>query len=117
MFAEAGNSVQRMPVHSVGPRSWFAMLFPMDVERIIHEIQQLEEMYEAPDIRPSIQAMSLLRIEGMMKPSPTVRGSGSGRILVSAAGQGIRCSKKLSDSKFPRFRQQPELRRCGLAFI
>ena len=44
------------------------MLFPMDVERIIHEIQQLEEMYEAPDIRPSIQAMSLLRIEGMRDP-------------------------------------------------
>jgi len=41
-----------MPVHSVGLRSWFAILFPMDVERTIHGIQQLEEMYEAPDIRP-----------------------------------------------------------------
>ena len=68
---------------------------------------------------PSAQAMSLLRIEGMMRPSPTVRGSGSGRILVSAAGRGTRCSQRLSGSrvKFPRFRQQPELRRCGLAFI
>jgi len=41
-----------MPVHSVGLRSRFAILFPMDVERIIDDIQQLEEMYEAPDIRP-----------------------------------------------------------------
>jgi hypothetical protein len=24
----------------------------MDVERIIHEIEQLQEMFEAPDIRP-----------------------------------------------------------------
>jgi len=55
---------------------------------------------------PSTQAMSLLRIEGMMRPSPTVHGSGSGRILVSAAGPGTRCSQRLSDSKFPRFRQQ-----------
>jgi len=52
VFAEAGNSVQRMPVHSVGLRGRFAILFPMDVERIIDDIQQLEEMFEAPDIRP-----------------------------------------------------------------
>ena len=59
VFAEAGNSVQRMPpaqqlrpVHSVGLRSWFAILFRMDVERIIDDIEQLEEMFEAPDIRP-----------------------------------------------------------------
>jgi hypothetical protein len=48
-LAEAGNSVQRMPVHSVGLRSWFAILIRMDVERIIDDIEQ---MFEAPDIRP-----------------------------------------------------------------
>lgn len=31
---------------------WLAILEPMDVERIIDEIEQLEEMYEAADIRP-----------------------------------------------------------------
>ncbi len=29
-----------------------AILSGMDVERVIDEIQQLEEMFEAPDIRP-----------------------------------------------------------------
>jgi hypothetical protein len=48
-LAEAGNSVQRMPVHSVGLRSCFAILIRMDVERIIDDIEQ---MFEAPDIRP-----------------------------------------------------------------
>lgn len=33
-------------------QSWFAILLQMDVERIIDEIQQLEEMFEAADIRP-----------------------------------------------------------------
>jgi hypothetical protein len=28
------------------------MLISMDIERIIDEIEQLEEMWEAPDIRP-----------------------------------------------------------------
>jgi hypothetical protein len=32
--------------------SWFVILCGMDVERIIDEIQQLEEMFEAADIRP-----------------------------------------------------------------
>ncbi len=32
--------------------SWFAILLRMDVERIIDDIQQLEEMFEAADIRP-----------------------------------------------------------------
>ena len=32
--------------------SRFAILLPMDVERTIDEIQQLEEMFEAADIRP-----------------------------------------------------------------
>jgi hypothetical protein len=33
----------------------------MDVERIIDEIQQLEEMFEAADIRHSLQRTSPLR--------------------------------------------------------
>ena len=59
VLAEAGHSVQRMPpaqhpkAGSFGwVRSWFAILFRMDVERIIDDIEQLEEMFEAPDIRP-----------------------------------------------------------------
>ena len=32
--------------------SWLAILEPMDIERIIDEIEQLEEMFEAADIRP-----------------------------------------------------------------
>ena len=119
MFAEAGNSVHRMPVHSVGLRSWFAILFPMDVERIIHDIQQLEEMYEAPDIRSlnaSDVSAAYRRHDETLANSPWFR---SGRILVSAAGPGTRCSQRLNDSRvqFHRFRRQPELRRCGLAFI
>ena len=35
----------------------------MDVERIIDDIEQLQEMFEAPDIRPPAQATSRLRIE------------------------------------------------------
>jgi len=33
-------------------QSWFAILLRMDVERIIDEIRQLEEMFDAADIRP-----------------------------------------------------------------
>jgi len=44
--------MQRAAVHSVGQRSWFAILLQMDVGRIIEDIEQLEEMFEAPDIRP-----------------------------------------------------------------
>jgi len=36
----------------------------MDVERIIDDIEQLEEMFEVPDIRHSAQPTSLLQIEG-----------------------------------------------------
>jgi len=35
---------------------WFAILLRMDVERIIDDIQQLEEMFEAADIRPLKEA-------------------------------------------------------------
>jgi len=31
----------------------------MDIERIIDEIEQLEEMFESPDIRPFREATSL----------------------------------------------------------
>ena len=89
----------------------------MDVERIIADIEQLEEMYEAPDIRSlnaSDVSAAYRRHDETLANSPWFR---SGRILVSAAGPGTRCSQRLSDRKFPRFRQQPELRQCGLAFI
>jgi hypothetical protein len=45
----------------------------MDVERIIDDIEQLQEMFEAPDIRP-LSATSLLRIEDTTKCSRIVRG-------------------------------------------
>ena len=35
-----------------GLQGWFAILAWMDIEHIIDEIEQLEEMFEAPDIRP-----------------------------------------------------------------
>ncbi len=57
----------------------------MDVERIIDEIEQLQEMFEAPDISHSAQATSLLPIEGTTKCSRRALGSGCGSILVSAA--------------------------------
>ena len=34
------------------PFRHFAILYRMDIERIISDIEQLEEMFEAPDIRP-----------------------------------------------------------------
>jgi len=57
----------------------------MDVERIIDDIEQLQEMFEAPDIRHSAQAISQRRTEGTMRSSPIARGFGSGSILASAA--------------------------------
>jgi len=32
------------------------ILFRMDIERVIHDIEQLEEMFESPDIRPFKEA-------------------------------------------------------------
>jgi hypothetical protein len=58
----------------------------MDVERIIDEIEQLQEMFEAPDIRPPAQATSPLPIEGTTKCSRTARGSGFGSSTGFAAG-------------------------------
>lgn len=50
-LVEARNSVQRITVHSVGLRSRL-LLFRMNVERMIGDIEQPEEMSDAPDIRP-----------------------------------------------------------------
>jgi len=36
---------------SVAPQSWLYCV-QMDVERIIDDIEQLEEMFDTPDIRP-----------------------------------------------------------------
>lgn len=36
----------------LGLQRWLAYTVSMDVERIINEIEQLEEIFEAPDIRP-----------------------------------------------------------------
>jgi len=54
----------------------------MDVERIIDDIEQLQEMFEAPDIR----------IEGTTKCSHTARGSGFGRATASVADTNPQCS-------------------------
>jgi hypothetical protein len=45
-----GNSQCPVPVDRAMP--FLGLLWRMDVERIIHEIEQLQEMFEAPDIRP-----------------------------------------------------------------
>jgi hypothetical protein len=48
----------------------------MDVERIIDDIQQLEEMFEAPDIRPLIPsdlAAANRRHDEMLAHSPWFR--------------------------------------------
>ncbi len=50
----------------------------MDVERIIDEIEQLQEMFEAPDIRPLSASASRLRIESTTKCSRIARGLGCG---------------------------------------
>ena len=44
------------PNHKMTPPIGFAILLRMDVERIIDDIQQLEEMFEAADIRPLTEA-------------------------------------------------------------
>ena len=62
----------------------------MDVERIIDEIEQLQEMFEAPDISHSAQATSLLPIEGTTKLSRRARGFGSGSGMASVADPSLR---------------------------
>jgi hypothetical protein len=60
----------------------------MDVERIIDEIEQLQEMFEAPDTRPIEREMtSRLRIAGTMTSSRIVLGSACGSILAFAAAR------------------------------
>jgi hypothetical protein len=57
----------------------------MDIERIIDEIEQLQEMFEAPDIRPlsaSDISAANQRHDEMLAHS---LGSGCGRILAFAA--------------------------------
>jgi hypothetical protein len=61
----------------------------MDVERIIDDIEQLQEMFEAPDIRPPAQATSLLPIEGMTKCSRPARGFAFGSSTAFAAARDI----------------------------
>jgi hypothetical protein len=50
----------------------------MDIERIIDEIQQLEEMFEALDINHSAPETSLPPTESTMRCSRTARGFGCG---------------------------------------
>jgi hypothetical protein len=64
----------------------------MDVERIIDEIEQLQEMFEAADIGHSAQATFLLPIEGTTKCSHIVRGLTFGSGMACAAGRSRQCS-------------------------
>jgi len=41
-----------MIAYALGLQRWLAILKSMDIERTISEIEQLEEIFEAPDIRP-----------------------------------------------------------------
>jgi len=49
----------------------------MDVERIIDDIQQLEEISKRRISGHSAKTTSPLRISGTMRSSPIVRGSGT----------------------------------------
>ena len=49
---DAIRSSLALPARSSRVEKSSAILSGMDVERVIDEIQQLEEMFEAPDIRP-----------------------------------------------------------------
>jgi hypothetical protein len=64
----------------------------MDVERIIDEIEQIQEMFEAPDIRPLSASDISLPIEGTMKCWRTARGFGCGSGMGFAAEPNPRCS-------------------------
>jgi hypothetical protein len=63
----------------------------MDVERTIDDIEQLQEMFEAPDIRPLSASASRLRIDGTTKPSRIARGFGCGRGMASVAEPSLQC--------------------------
>jgi hypothetical protein len=62
----------------------------MDVESIIDDIEQLQEMFEAPDSGPFSATTSALRIAGTMKHLRTALGSSCGSIMVSAADLNLR---------------------------
>jgi hypothetical protein len=57
----------------------------MDVERIIDEIEQLQEMLKRRILDHSAQSTSLLQIDGTTIYSRTARGFGSGSGMASAA--------------------------------
>jgi hypothetical protein len=57
----------------------------MDVERIIDEIQQLEEMFEVRTVDHSAQPTSPPRIAGTMKCWRIARGFGFGSGMACAA--------------------------------
>jgi hypothetical protein len=57
----------------------------MDVERIIDEIEQLQEMLKRRILDHSAQSTSLLQIDGTTIYSRTARGFGSGSSMASAA--------------------------------
>ena len=62
----------------------------MDVERIIDEIEQLQEMFEAPDIRPlsaSDIAAATRRHDEMLAHSPWFRPT---RIRAYSVGRNLR---------------------------
>jgi hypothetical protein len=57
-------------------QTWFDILDSMDVERIIDEIEQLEEMFEAADIRPFTESdisAANRRHDAMLAQSPWFR--------------------------------------------
>jgi hypothetical protein len=51
----------------------------MDVERIVDDIEQLQQMFEAPDIRPFSVSDVSAAIEGTTICLPIAVGFGSGR--------------------------------------
>jgi len=65
----------------------------VDVERIIDDIEQLEEMFEAPDIRPlSASDVSAANRRHDKERAHSAHGSGSGRIFEFAADLKLRDS-------------------------
>ena len=63
----------------------------MDVERIIGDIEQLQEMFEAPDIRP-LSASDISAANRRHDDSRIARGFGCGSGMACAAEQSPRHS-------------------------
>src|ERR1700740_1123143 len=79
----------------------------MDVERIIDHIEQLQEMFEAPDIRPlsaSDISVANRRHDEMLAHSPWFR-IGSDTEFVAVAS--LRHSDWATSSKFETFQSSP----------